>query len=265
MGKVVLITGCSTGIGRAFAREFLKKGWIVWTTARNSASLQELTSLGCFGIALDITNLDQQKSVVRYIIEKHKRIDVLINNAGYGLMGPTMDIPIEELFRQFNTNLFAQIELIKLIAPIMKSQKSGTIVNTGSISGVAATPFAGPYCASKAAFHALTDTLRMELSPFGIKVISLRPGAITSDFGKNAGATIDKIFPADSWYMPVENAVRDRANASQKKATPTEVFARKAIKRILRRNPPSVITLGKLSFMLPFLKKVLPEKILDKV
>jgi NAD(P)-dependent dehydrogenase (short-subunit alcohol dehydrogenase family) len=265
MEKVVLITGCSSGIGRAFAIEFLKKGWVVWAAARNSSTLLELTSSGCFGIELDITNYSQQKSVIDSILEKHGRIDILINNAGYGLMGPAMDVPVEELSRQFETNLFAQIELIKQVAPVMKKQKSGKIVNIGSISGIAATPFAGPYCASKAAFHAMTDTFRMELAPFGIKVISLRPGAITSNFGKNAGATINKVFVQDSWYRPIEKAVNKRAYTSQQNATPPVKFVQNSTRKILRKNPPAIITLGKLSFILPFMKRVIPEKVLDRI
>jgi short-subunit dehydrogenase len=263
--KVALITGCSSGIGQALSFELKNRGWQVYSTARKVESLKPLTDIGCLGMELDTTNPNQIITVVKTIIEKEKRIDLLINNAGYGSMGPSVEISLEETERQFATNLFGPLELIKQVAPVMKAQKSGMIVNTGSISGIVATPFSGPYCASKAAIHSYSDVLRMELAPFRIKVITVQPGAIASNFGKNADQTVTRALKPGSWYESINEFVHKRAYTSQESTTPVDVFANRLVSKILKKNPPSVIKFGKKSFLLPFLKKILPVSILDNI
>jgi short-subunit dehydrogenase len=263
--KVVLITGCSSGIGQALSFELKNKGWNVYSTARKAETLKPLTDIGCIGLELDTTNQNQIIAVVDKIIKEENQIDLLINNAGYGLMGPSVEISKEETERQFATNLFGPLELIKQVAPVMKVQKSGKIVNIGSISGIAATPFSGPYCASKAAIHTYSDVLRMELAPFEIKVITVQPGAIASNFGKNADQTVTQVLKPGSWYAPIEEYVHKRAYTSQEVTTPVDVFAKKLVSLIQRKNPPAVIKFGKKSFLLPFLKRILPVRILDNI
>ncbi|MBN2773376.1 MAG: SDR family NAD(P)-dependent oxidoreductase [Prolixibacteraceae bacterium] len=263
--KVALITGCSSGIGREFSRQLFNSGWKVFATARKTETLQPLADLGCETIRLDVTSREQIREVIKKILHKEKKIDLLINNAGYGLMGPAIEIPYEELVRQFDTNLFGAVELIKEVIPDMIDNKSGIIVNIGSISGITATPFSAPYCASKAAVHAFSDSLRMELKPFGIKVITVQPGAIKSNFGENADVTVSNVLSPDSFYSSIQEYVHKRAKTSQESTTPVDVFVKNVLKKTLQKNPPSVIRTGKKSFLLPTLKKILSTKMLDKI
>jgi NAD(P)-dependent dehydrogenase (short-subunit alcohol dehydrogenase family) len=265
MQKVAFITGCSTGIGREMVLQLINKGWKVVATARREETIEVLGKAGCLTLRLDVTDQEQIKNAVTEVMQKWGRIDLLINNAGYGLIAPTIDIQTEALVHQLQTNVTGVIFLIQEIAPVMKAQGGGTIVNTGSISGIAPTPFSGAYCASKAAIHAWSDVLRMELAPFNVKVITLQPGGIVSDFGKNCIETVKSNLKPGSWYGKIEQYIYARANTSQEKATPVDAFVGDVLRKILRKDPPVIIRSGKRSFTLPLMKKILPEKLLDKM
>ncbi len=264
--QIALITGCSSGIGRALAREMYRQGFTVYATARREETLTDLKTPGIRTTRLDVTNEENIRQVVDTILREEGKIDYLINNAGYGVFAPLLDVPEEELQAQFRTNVFAVLSLIQAVAPSMISAGGGTIVNIGSVSGVMPTPFAGAYCASKAALHALSDVLRLELVPFNIRVITVQPGAIQSRFGETATQITGRLVKKESVYREVTAAIEARARMSQENATPAEEFARKLVRKMTRPklgNP--VIRLGKKSRLLPFLKKWLPEKQLDKI
>jgi short-subunit dehydrogenase len=180
-------------------------------------------------------------------------------------MGPMLDIGKEEIEQQFQTNVFAPLEMMQAVAPAMRRNGGGLIVNIGSISGVVPTPFAGAYCASKAALHAISDAARMELEPFGIRVLTVQPGAIRSDFGANAVRRVMNIVTENSWYFSLKNAVIGRANASQGEATPAEELAKRLTAIAFLDKPPAVVRIGKKSTSLPLLKLLLPVRTLDKV
>ncbi len=265
MKKVIIITGCSTGIGRELAFRMNSLGWTVAATARHIAMLEPLREAGCLTFTLDVTITDQIDRVIREILEQTGRIDMLVNNAGYGLIMPLMDIPADELERQFRTNVTGTLELIRKVAPVMKKQGSGTIVNMGSISGIAPTPFAGSYCASKAAIHAWSDVLRMELKPFGISVVTLQPGGIATDFGKNSSENVARLMNPGSWYNTIREFIFTRANTSQESATPVDVFVDRLVRKINIPHPPAIIRIGKRSLILPFLKRWIPVRMLDSM
>ncbi|MGB1270488.1 MAG: SDR family NAD(P)-dependent oxidoreductase, partial [Endozoicomonas sp.] len=230
--KNVLITGCSSGIGRTLALDFENRGYRVWATARRLESIQNLAEKNIFIEPLDVTCEEQVKQVVERIMTLDGHLDVLVNNAGYGSMGPLIEVPKEELEQQFATNVFAPMALIRAVAPSMCARRQGMIVNIGSVSGVLVTPFSGSYCASKAAFNSLSDALRMELKPFGVQVITVQPGAVRSRFADNASDALDRVLKPDSLYIDIEEGLRDRARASQKKPTEAEVFCRQLIDRL---------------------------------
>jgi short-subunit dehydrogenase len=263
--KVVLITGCSSGIGRALSEEFHRRGHKVIATARRVESMEALRKQGIGTETLDVTDRQEANRVVRAVLEREGRIDVLVNNAGYGLFGPTIDLPHEELVSQFHTNVFAPVNLIRLIAPAMRNQGGGIIINIGSISGVVTTPFAGAYCASKAALHSFSDALRMELAPYGIRIVSVQPGGVQSDFGKNSGRSAERIMKPDSWYHSLKDPILSRAQVSQVGATASEEFARRLVGLIEGGNPPAIVRIGSRSFSLPFLKSVFPAALLDLI
>ena len=263
--KVVFITGCSTGIGRALSEEFHRCGFRVVATARRLESLSDLKEKGISTHALDVNNKDQVKQVIEAVLHQEKTIDVLVNNAGYGLIGPSIEIPENELILQFQTNVFAALFIAQKIAPIMREHGNGLIINIGSVSGITTTPFSGAYCASKAALHSLSDALRMELSIFGIKVVTVQPGGIRTQFGESAKATVSRVFKPESWYQSLSDSIRSRAEVSQVDATPADEFARKLVKTIMVEKPPPIIRIGKKSTIIPLLKKLVSTSILDKI
>ncbi len=262
--KVVLITGVSSGIGLELAKEFEGLGFTVFGTSRNPEKLSKEYTGGITLLQLNVNNAGSRKACINQILEKAGGINILVNNAGYGQMGPLADITDEIMHRQFETNLFGPAALTQLVIPAMIKQKSGMIVNISSISGVMPSAFAGAYCASKAAMNAWSDTLRIELKPFGIQVITVQPGAIQSNFGKTAAETLafDK---EHSFYAPVADFVNKRAIISQEGATTSEEFAARLLKHLLKKNPKPIIRIGKSSTLYSLMKRCLPTTLLDSI
>lgn len=265
MSKVVLITGCSSGIGKALALEFLNNEFKVIATARNKEDILYLEEKGCHTELLDVTNNHDQVRLIENAVKTFGKIDILINNAGYGLMAPTIDLTEENIHQQFQTNVYAPLSLIQKVVPSMKQNGIGLIVNIGSISGLVTTPFSGAYCASKAALHSFSDALRMELKPFGIEVMTVQPGAIKSSFGEASMKRAASNFSENSWYKSLESSILKRANGSQVIATPVEIFAKSIVKIIEKGAIPPHLPIGKKSFSLPLLKKLLPAKLFDSI
>jgi short-subunit dehydrogenase len=260
--KTILITGCSSGIGAALAQEFHRRGHWVYATARRVEALHELKAHGLRTLALDVNDGASMAAALAVVQNEAGRIDILINNAGYGQFGAVMDADIDDLRNQFETNVFAPVILSRSALPLLRKSTAACIANMGSISGVVTTPFAGVYCASKAALHALSDAMRMELAPLGLHVVTIQPGGIASNFGAT-GATHVKL-PEGSLYAPVARFVLGRAKASQRGAMPVDVFAREVVDHLLRANPAPVCRTGAQSTRLPLLKRWLPTRMLDR-
>ena len=189
---VVLISGCSTGIGRALAVEFAARNWRVFATARRLEVINDLKAPNVNVSVLDVTDEKSIKACVNSVIAKAGRIDMLVNNAGLLLIGPLVELETSELRRQFETNVIGLAALTREVAPYIIKSKSGKIVNISSVSGVLPTPFAGTYCSTKAALTALSDSLRMELAPFGVKVITIQPGGIKTNLSDNADRELER-------------------------------------------------------------------------
>ena len=261
---VALITGCSSGIGRALAETMRDAGYQVWACARKPADLASLQAAGLPALALDVNDA---QAIARALAELHQeagRLDVLVNNAGYGAMGPLLDAGAAGMRQQFETNVFSLVELTRACFTLLRASQ-GLVVNIGSVSGVLVTPFAGAYCASKAAVTALSDALRMELAPFAIDVMEVQPGAIASSFGNTASQQASELLREDSPWWPLREAVQARANASQQDATPAEAFARQLLAAIQRKNRPLRVRIGKGSRALPLLAALLPKRLLMRV
>ncbi|RZI44721.1 SDR family NAD(P)-dependent oxidoreductase [Herbaspirillum sp. HC18] len=265
MKKTICITGCSSGIGAALAREFHRRGHVVYATARRIESLADLAKDGIRTLRLDV-NDDESIAAAFAVVEREQgKIDVLVNNAGFSQVGALIDLTREDLRKQYETNVIAPIAVSKAAVGLLcaASKRSGNAVlaNVGSIVGLVATPFAGAYCSSKAAVHSLSDALRMELSPFGIHVVTIQPGGVVSSFGAHAEDALR--LPADSLYRPVEDGIRARAKAGQQGAMPADEFVPPVVDALLKDNPPIVVRGGKNSTRLPLLKKLLPAAMLD--
>ena len=188
--KAVLITGCSSGIGRATALRLVRSGWRVYATARRPEAIADLEDAGCRTLALDVTSEPSMNAAVAEVERAEGAVGVLINNAGYSQSGAIETVSIDAARRQFETNVFGLVRLTQLVLPKMRAQRWGKIVNVGSMGGRVTFPGGGYYHATKHALEAISDALRFELRGFGIDVILLEPGLITTDFGEAAAASM---------------------------------------------------------------------------
>ena len=176
--KAVLITGCSSGIGRASALRLARRGWTVYASARRPESIADLDGRGVQHAALDVTDEESMRAAVSEIEREHGAVGVLINNAGYSQRGPIEQVPMEAVRRQFETNVFGLVALTQLVLPGMRAQRWGKIVNVSSMGGRLTFPGGGYYHATKHAVEAISDALRFEVRGFGIDTILIEPGLI---------------------------------------------------------------------------------------
>jgi NAD(P)-dependent dehydrogenase (short-subunit alcohol dehydrogenase family) len=190
--RPVLITGCSTGIGRATAERLADDGWNVHATARRPESIEELATRGCKTHALDVTDERSMESAVEEV-EKDGPVGALINNAGYSQSGALETIPMDSVRRQFETNVFGLMRMCQLVLPGMRGAGSGRIVNLSSMGGRLTFPGGGVYHATKHAVEALSDALRFEVREFGIDVVVIEPGLIVTEFGETAAGSLSEI------------------------------------------------------------------------
>jgi NAD(P)-dependent dehydrogenase (short-subunit alcohol dehydrogenase family) len=261
--RCVVVTGATSGIGRALALEFHRRGHRVYATGRNADALAVLEARGLRVCALEVTRADDIARLVERLVADGLGVDILINNAGYGQMGPLVELPLEQLRQQFEVNTFAPLATAQALLPLLLTSGQPKIVNVSSVSGVLTTPFAGAYCASKAAVTALSDALRMELAPFGIQVVTIQPGHIASSFGDTASAGITNAV--GSRYAQIAAAVHSRATASQHRATTAEQFAADVADQILRPRSRPVLTLGRGARKLVLLGRFAPARLRDRI
>ena len=193
MAKTVLITGASSGIGRASAEAFLADDWTVWATAREESDIEDLGEDGCETAEIDVTNPRECERVVEALIDAEGRLDCLVNNAGYAQFGPVEDVSTAALHEQFDVNLYGPHRLIREALPHMRARENGTIVNVSSVAGRIAFPNQGSYAASKFALEGLSDALRMEVEEFGIDVVLVDPGPVETNFDDRADEELDDL------------------------------------------------------------------------
>ncbi|CAL2055882.1 SDR family oxidoreductase [Tenacibaculum sp. 190524A05c] len=260
MSKVILITGASSGIGKAIAEHLTSKKHIVYGTSRKPEKVKDVDFSM---VALDVLHIDSIDAAVKEVVEKEGRIDVLINNAGRGLMGAVEDIPTEELKAGFDTNFFGPIEVIKKVMPHMRKQKSGLIINVTSLAAYSGLPFRGAYSASKGALELLTESISMEAKNFGVNVTSIAPGSFATSIS------------AGRYYTPVlEDSAYKEAYSKNLKVSDDYVdeglnpilIARLVDKIINTKKPKLHYKIG--AFMerfSVFLKRALPDRVYEKL
>jgi NAD(P)-dependent dehydrogenase (short-subunit alcohol dehydrogenase family) len=267
MPLCILITGCSSGIGAALAREFHHRGHVVYATARRPESLQTLAQAGLRVLALDVNDDASIGAAMAVVQQEQGRLDMLVNNAGFSQVGAVVDLQREDLRRQYETNVIAPVAVSRAALPLLRAAAEAgaapVIANVGSIVGLFTTPFAGAYCSSKAALHALSDALRMELAPLGIRVVTVQPGGVTSSFGNHAEEAIR--LPEGSLYQSAAPSIRARAQAGQVNATPADLFVVPVVDALLKNTPPVRVRGGKGSTVLPLLKLLLPTRRFDAI
>ena len=222
--RAVLVTGCSSGIGRAIAARLVRAGWPVYASARRPETLGDLERLGCRALALDVTDDASMAAAVARMTDDHGAVGVLVNNAGFSQSGPVEAVPMDLARRQFETNLFGPARLCQLVLPGMRAQGWGRIVNMSSMGGRLTFPGGGWYHATKYALEALSDALRFEVAGFGVDVVLVEPGFVRTAFSEAAAASIDTRFPhTDDPYQAFTAGVR---------ASTTNVYERGFLARL---------------------------------
>jgi NADP-dependent 3-hydroxy acid dehydrogenase YdfG len=188
--RAVLITGCSSGIGHATAKLLCRQGWTVYATARKPETLFDLAQGGCRTLALDVTDEASMTAAVETVTNAEGAVGVLVNNAGYSQSGAVESVPLEDVRRQFETNVFGLLRMCQLVLPGMRDQRSGRIVNVSSMGGRLTFPGGGIYHGTKYAVEAISDALRFEVRGFGVEVIVIEPGLIVTNFGETASGSV---------------------------------------------------------------------------
>ena len=235
----------------------------VAATARQPESIEDLAGDRVHTLELDVTDPRSIENAVCAAQDICGSIDIVVNNAGYALIGPVVELDLDELRTQFETNVIGVVAVVRAVAPQMVQRRAGRVVNIGSVSGVTATPFGGAYCGTKAAVHLISDAMRMELAPFGVRVVSVQPGAIESGFGSRAARGIER-YRKGSAYSDVYDSIEARAGASQVGSMPADEFARRVVDAVTSDSPPAVVRAGKHSVRLPLIGR-LPAALRDRI
>lgn len=263
MKKIILITGASAGIGRATAELLLKRGDRVYAGARRVERMQDLQLLGAKTLALDVTDESSLKTAVATILKAEGRLDVLVNNAGYGAHGAIEDVPLEEARQQFEVNLFGLARLTQLVLPAMRAAGCGRIINISSIAGKVTMPTGGWYHASKHALEAYSDALRLEVAQFGIQVVLIEPGPIKTEWDNTALANLAR-HSGSGVYAPMVKRIAEKFRAGYRSGAPgPEVVAAVILKTMLSAAPSARYPVPFSASCLLFLKWLLPDRILD--
>lgn len=238
MKKVALITGASSGIGESAAILLHNYGFKVYGAARRVEKMKDLESKGISTISLDITNEESVVNCVNTILEKEERIDVLVNNAGYGSYGAVEDVPMEEARRQFDVNIFGLARLTQLVLPKMREHQFGKIVNISSMGGKVFTPYGAWYHATKHALEGWSDSLRLEVKPFGIDVVVVEPGGIKTPWGIIAAENLKKTSGSGAYAEQANKSAEGTAKLySSNQLTKPEVIGKVILKAVTVRKP----------------------------
>jgi NAD(P)-dependent dehydrogenase (short-subunit alcohol dehydrogenase family) len=268
--RVVLITGGSSGIGKATAALLAGKGWKVYAAARRLEAMRELTDIGVIPLKLDLTDAHQCRAAVEEILHNEGRIDAIVNNAGYGSYGALEDVPDDEARRQFDVNVFGLMDLTRLVLPQMRKQRHGRIINISSIGGRLTTPMGGWYHATKFALEALSDSLRAEVKSFGIDVVVIQPGSVSTQWSGIAKENLLAVSGTGPYSELAANMAAGLENAGHPGRGPItpaspEVIAR-IIEHALQTNRPktrySAPCHAKLFL---FFRWLLPDTVFDRM
>ena len=268
-GQVIIITGASSGIGEAAARRLAQGGARVVVTARRQDRLDALareldpSGTNVLAVAGDITSDADRRKLVAATLQKFGRIDGLVNNAGYGTRGPVEIVPVEAIRKNFETNVFSLVALTQLVLPHLRERGDGCIVNIGSVAGKIARPLSSIYDSTKHALEALTDGLRGELKPFGVRVTLIRPGFILTEFVDAADAASTEVIENAGPYAPYLGGFRVGYDKLRRIAGTPDDIAR-LIERALTADNPAPRYSGPLhAKIFLFLKWLLPDRALE--
>lgn len=261
--NVALVTGASSGIGKSIVHRLLQDGWTVYGAARRVDRMADIAASGARVLALDVTDETSMTAAIESLLAAEGHIDALVNNAGYGSYGALEDVPISEARRQFEVNVFGLIRLSQLVLPAMRQAQSGTIVNISSMGGRIWMPIGGWYHATKHALEVLSDALRLETAPFGIRVVVVQPGAIESEWSGIAAQTLRETAPGSAYQAligPMANILEHYNHA----ASP-DVVAEAVAQAVNSRHPQRRYATPLDAKLYIFLHWLLPDWVWDRI
>lgn len=261
--KVAIVTGASSGIGKATAIQLNKEGYTVFAGSRRVEQMKDLEKTGIKTMKLDVTDEKSNQDFVNYVLSVSSTIDVIVNAAGYGSLGALEDVPLQEARNQFDVNVFGAMNVTQLILPVMRKQRSGKIINVSSVGGQIYSPLGGWYYASKHALEALSDTLRSEVKPFGIDVIIIEPGGTDTGWQAIANETMKKSTPQNSAYRKLVEQFA--AMNSDNYATSPNKIAELILKSIKDKKPKTRYQPSMKETMIVLAARRLPYKLFDRV
>lgn len=265
--KTALVTGASSGMGKVIAQQLLNDGLSVVVAARRTERMQDLVASGAVALELDVSNDESLNATVDYINNTLGGVDVLVNNAGFGLYGAVEDIPIEEARYQFEVNLFGLARLTQLLLPGMRDRRSGKIINISSMGGKMYTPMGAWYHASKHALEGFSDCLRLELAPFGINVIIVEPGIIQTAFGDVVSGPMAKFSGSGAYSSMARSVAAGTAKAYGKTggASSPQVIADVVSRAIAASKPRTRYVAGKYAGLMIFIRKWFGDRVFDRI
>jgi NAD(P)-dependent dehydrogenase (short-subunit alcohol dehydrogenase family) len=259
--KVILITGASSGIGLSAARMLAQKGHKVYGAARRVELIDELRPLGVVPLKLDLTDAESVQAAVDAVLAAEGRVDVLVNNAGYGSLGPVETVSMEEARRQMEVNLFGLATLVKQVLPHMREQGSGRIINVSSIAGKVVVPMGAWYNVSKFSVEAFSDALRMEMKPFGVDVSIIEPSGLLTPWGEIAAAHLEESTRGTAYETAGAGEARVlRKGYSIKLLSGPDVVARSICRASLSRRPRVRYRPGRGARLIIFFHAILPAR-----
>jgi NAD(P)-dependent dehydrogenase (short-subunit alcohol dehydrogenase family) len=264
--KTALVTGASSGMGKAIALQLIADGFQVYVAARQVDKMQDLAQLGARTLRMDISRDDDIQETVRTILSEVDAIDVLVNNAGFGLYGPVEEIGMDEARYQFEVNVFGPARLTQLLLPAMRKKRAGTIVNITSMGGKVYTPLGAWYHATKHALEGWSDCLRLELADFGIRVVVIEPGLIETGFGDVVADGLLKRSSGGAYASLVQAVVKGtRQSYGQGTGTDPKVIAGVVSRAVLSKRPETRYAAGKYAKPMIWIRKWLGDRAFDRI
>jgi len=261
---VALVTGASSGIGKATTRRLLAEGYTVYAAARRVEQMRELERTGAIVLALDLTQDQALSLAVERIQRDHGGVDVLINNAGYGVYGPVESVTIDDARRQFEVNIFGLARLTQLILPGMRAKGAGKIINVSSMGGKVYMPLGAWYHATKHALEGWSDCLRLELAPFGIDVVIVEPGGVKTEFADAVSEGL-RARTATGPYASLANAVLDSTAKAYAKASPPELIGHTIVKAVRAKRPRTRYVAGYMARPAVLVRRLVSDRMFDKL
>ncbi len=265
--RVALVTGGSSGIGERTAHRLKEQGFEVHAVARRVERMAGLRAAGVHVFAMDVTDDASMVAGVQRVIDEHGRIDVLVNNAGYGSYGAVEDVPIDEARRQFEVNVFGLARLTQLVIPHLRRQGSGRIINISSVGAVIYEPFGAWYHATKFAVDGFSDSLRVELAPFGIDVVIIEPGPIRTEWNEISRASLTEASAGGAYEDQARKVrkVLERADRSKLMSSTPDVVARKIVTAAISNTPRTRYPVGRGAGTIVRARRLLPDVVFDYV